>query len=338
MLTSTTRRKRTATILALAAALTVAAPVVEARPGGGGGSFGSRGSRTFNAPSATPTAPGAAAPIQRSQTQPGPGMSNPGMQAPAQGRRFGGGFMAGLLGAGLLGALIGGGFFGGLGGIASFLGLILQVGLLVLLVSFAVRWFRRRQGQPAGAGAPYARTGLDNGPAGGNPGQRNTGLGNAGPGATGSGMSGLGGMMGGGAQRPVQQRQIQIGPNDFQSFERLLGEVQDAYSHEDKVGLRNLATPEMAGYFEEELQANAARGIVNRISNVKLLQGDLSEAWGEGSSDYATVAMRYSLNDVKLDRNSNRVIETEPSEATELWTFVRQPGRPWILSAIQQTN
>ena len=74
--------------------------------------------------------------------------------------------MAGLLGAGLLGALIGGGFFGGLGGIASFLGLILQIGLLVLIVSFAVRWFRRRQGQPAGAGAPYARTGLDNGPAG----------------------------------------------------------------------------------------------------------------------------------------------------------------------------
>ena len=43
-----------------------------------------------------------------------------------------GGFMAGLLGAGLLGALLGGGFFGGLGGIASFLGLILQVGLVVL--------------------------------------------------------------------------------------------------------------------------------------------------------------------------------------------------------------
>ncbi|KAB1071054.1 TIM44-like domain-containing protein [Methylobacterium planeticum] len=330
MLTSTTRRKRTATILALAAALTVAAPVVEARPGGGGSSVGSRGSRTFNAPSATPTAPGAAAPIQRSQTQPGPGMSNPGMQAPAQGRRFGGGFMAGLLGAGLLGALIGGGFFGGLGGIASFLGLILQVGLLVLIVTFAVRWFRRRQGQgqPAGAGAPYARTGLDNGPAG-----SNAAMGSAGPAG-----SGLGGMMGGAAQRPVQQRQIQIGPNDFQSFERLLGEIQDAYSHEDKVGLRNLATPEMAGYFEEELQANAARGVVNRISNVKLLQGDLSEAWGEGSSEYATVAMRYSLNDVKLDRSTNRVIETEPGEATELWTFVRQTGRPWILSAIQQTT
>lgn len=324
MLTSTTRRKRTATILALAAALTVAAPAVEARPGGGG-SMGSRGSRTFNAPSATTTAP-TAAPMQRTQTQPSPGMNNPGMQAPAARPRFGGGFMAGLLGAGLLGALLGGGFFGGLGGIASMLGLLLQVGLVVLLVSFAVRWFRRRNGQPAAAGAPYARTGMDPnaGPGGGS-------TGTGGPGA------GIGGMMGG-AQRPPQQRPVQIGPNDFQAFEKLLGEVQDAYSHEDVVGLRNLATPEMAGYFEEELHNNAARGVVNRIAEVKLQQGDLSEAWGEGSQDFATVAMRYTLKDVTIDRKTDRVVATEPGEATELWTFVRSQGRPWTLSAIQQTR
>ena len=326
MLTSTTRRKRAATILALAAALTVAAPAVEARPGGGG-SMGSRGSRTFNAPSATTTAP-TAAPMQRTQTQPSPGMNNPGMnnpgmQAPAARPRFGGGFMAGLLGAGLLGALLGGGFFGGLGGIASMLGLLLQVGLVVLLVSFAVRWFRRRNGEPVAAGAPYARSGLD----------PNAGGGNAGF----DGAAGAGGMLGG-AQRPPQQRPVQIGPNDFQSFERLLGEVQDAYSHEDMVGLRNLATPEMAGYFEEELRGNKARGVVNRITDVKLQQGDLSEAWGEGAQELATVAMRYTLKDVTIDRNTNRVVETEPGEATELWTFVRSPGRPWILSAIQQTR
>ena len=71
------------------------------------------------------------------------------------------------------------------------------------------------------------------------------------------------------------------------------------------------------------LRANAARGIVSRISDVKPLQGDLSEAWGEGAQDYATVAMRYALKDVKLDRASNRVVGTEPSEATELWTFTQ---------------
>lgn len=330
MLTSTTRRKRAASILALAATLALAAPVVEARPGSGSsGGMGSRGSRTYAPPSATTTAPGAPAPIQRSQTQPGPAMGNPGMNTAAQpGRRFGGGFMAGLLGAGLLGALLGGGFFGGLGGIASFLGLILQVGLVVLLVSFAVRWFRRRQGQPAAAG--HARQNLDGG--------------DMNPGPMAGGSLG-GGPLGGGygnAQRgpapvqPVQARPVQIGPGDFESFEINLNDVQAAYGREDVAALRNLATPEMAGYFIEELRANEARGVVNRISDVKLLQGDLSESWGEGSAEYATVAMRYAIKDVTFDRKTQRVVETGEPEAVELWTFVRERGGRWILSAIQQ--
>ncbi|NEU13835.1 TIM44-like domain-containing protein [Methylobacterium sp. BTF04] len=325
MLTSTTRRKRTATILALAASLAIAAPIVEARPGSGGG-MGSRGSRTYAPPSATTTAPGAPAPIQRSQTQPGPAMGNPGMTAPVQGRRFGGGFFAGLLGAGLLGALLGGGFFGGLGGIASFLGLILQVGLVVLIVSFAVRWFRRRQGAPATPA--YARTG-DAGP------------GNSGTNGGGLGSSGLGGAASYGTARPgpaqaQPQRPVDIGPGDFQSFEIALNGVQEAYGREDVVALRNLATPEMVGYFVEELRGNEAKGVVNRLSDVKLLQGDLSESWAEGNAEYATVAMRYAIKDVTMDRRSNRVVETGEPEALELWTFVRERGGRWILSAIQQ--
>ena len=46
----------------------------------------------------------------------------------------------------------------------------------------------------------------------------------------------------------------------------------------------------MLSYFAEELTQNASRGVVNKISDVKLLQGDLSEAWREGYDDYATVA------------------------------------------------
>ena len=51
---------------------------------------------------------------------------------------------------------------------------------------------------------------------------------------------------------------------------------------------------------------NASRGVVNQISDVKLLQGDLSEAWSEVNDEYATVAMRYSLNDKIVDRASGR--------------------------------
>jgi predicted lipid-binding transport protein (Tim44 family) len=334
MLTSTTRRKRAASILALAATLVLAAPVVEARPGSGSsGGMGSRGSRTYAPPSATTTAPGAPAPIQRSQTQPGPAMGNPGMNTAAQpGRRFGGGFMAGLLGAGLLGALLGGGFFGGLGGIASFLGLILQVGLVVLLVSFAVRWFRRRQGQPAAAG--LSRSTLDG--AGANPGPMGGAPMGGAPGGAPMGGGYGNGQRGPAPVQPVQARPVQIGPGDFQSFEIALNDVQAAYGREDVAALRNLATPEMAGYFIEELRANEARGVVNRISDVKLLQGDLSESWGEGNAEYATVAMRYAIKDVTLDRRTDRVVETGEPEAVELWTFVRERGGRWVLSAIQQ--
>ncbi|QGY03361.1 hypothetical protein MMSR116_16795 [Methylobacterium mesophilicum SR1.6/6] len=324
MLTQFSRRRRVAAFMTLAAALTVAAPIAEARPGGGG-SFGSRGSRTYTAPSATPTAPGGGMTMQRSQTAPSPGMGSPGMQAPAAtGRRFGGGFFAGLLGAGLIGALLGGGFFGGLGGLASMIGLLFQVGLVVLVVMLALRFFRRRS-EPAGAGAPYARSSLDDRPGPG-PGGPAGGV----PGGAGAGMFG--------GQRPPQTRPVQIGPADYQAFERLLGDIQDAYSREDRVTLGNLSTPEMVSYFDEELRNNAARGVVNKISDVKLLQGDLAEAWGEDRNDYATVAMRYALKDVMVERASGRVVQTDSSEATELWTFLLQPGRGWVLSAIQQTR
>jgi len=322
MLTIPPRRRRAATILTLAAALALAAPMAEARPGGSSGGMGSRGSRTYAPPSATTTAPTTAAPIQRSQTQ--PSMGNPGMSpAAAQRPRFGGGFMAGLLGAGLLGALLGGGFFGGLGGIASFIGLLLQIGLVVLLVAFAVRWFRRRQGVPAAAGHARSELGA-NGIGGDRMGGNGLGAGNTGMGR------------GPAPVQPVQTRPVQIGPGDFQSFEIALNGVQEAYGREDVQALRNLATPEMAGYFIEELRANEAKGVVNRISDVKLLQGDLSESWGEGNAEYATVAMRYAIKDVTLDRRTNQVVETGEPEAVELWTFVRERGGRWILSAIQQ--
>src|SRR5262249_55910252 len=132
---------------------------------------------------------------------------------------------------------------------------------------------------------------------------------------------------------------IEIGPADYDTFERLLGEIQSAYGNEDLGALRRLATPEMASYFAEDLTANASRGVVNRIANVKLEQGDLAEAWREGGAEYATVAMRYSLTDKMVDRASGRVVEggDAPQEATELWTFRRAPGGAWLLSAIQQT-
>jgi predicted lipid-binding transport protein (Tim44 family) len=133
---------------------------------------------------------------------------------------------------------------------------------------------------------------------------------------------------------------IQIEPADYEAFERLLVQMQAAYSNEDLNTLRSLATPEMVAFFAEDMQENRGRNQVNKVSDTKLLQGDLAEAWREGDRDYASVAMRFSMIDRYVDVSNGRLVggSDQPVEATEVWTFVRQRGGNWMLSAIQQTN
>ena len=300
-------------LCAMVAALALVAGDADARAGRGG-SFGSRGSQTFSAPPSTATSP-SARPIERSMTQPGqPGSL--GRPSPAGGffnrPGFLGGLFAGFLGAGLLGMLFGNGLFGGLGGFASLLGLLLQVALIVLVGRLLWTWWQRRA-QPAFAGGPaYRDYASPSSPA-------------------------LGGGTGATARaRASGTDEVGLAPDDFNSFERLLGEIQTAYSAEDLNKLRSLASPEIVSYFAEELAANASKGMVDRVSDVKLLQGDLSEAWREGDSEYATVAMRFSLKDEMFDRESGRLVESGPDQATEVWTFMRRRGGHWLLSAVQQ--
>jgi len=298
-------------VIALAAIATafvfIAADDAHARAGGGF-SGGSRGMRTFSAPSATRTAP-SASPIQRSTTQPSGATTPFGASRPGFfGSGLFGGLAAGFLGAGLFGLLFGHGFFGGMGGFASLLGLIIQLALIVFLARLVFAWFSRRNA-PAYAGGP-------SGPA------RNP--------FTLPGANVLG------ANAP-QGEPLTIGKSDYDAFERLLGDIQDAYSGEDINRLRAHVTPEMLSYFSEQLSQNASRGLVNRVGNVRLLQGDLSEAWREGGTEYATVAMRFALTDSMVERATGRVVEGgSPGEVTEIWTFMRSRGGDWILSAIQQ--
>lgn len=59
-----------------------------------------------------------------------------------------GGFAAGFLGCGVLGLLFGRGLFGGLGGVASYLGLLFQLALIVMLARLI--WSRWHHGDFAG--------------------------------------------------------------------------------------------------------------------------------------------------------------------------------------------
>jgi predicted lipid-binding transport protein (Tim44 family) len=284
------------------------------------GGAGSRGSRTFSAPPPTNTAPSPAAPIQRSIT-PTPGAQQPGFnpglqQRPGFGRGLMGGLAGGLLGAGLFGLLTGHGFFGGIGGFFSIIGFLFQIALLAVLARFAFNWWQSRNLAPAAGARPRPT------------------------------MAAFTGGAGFGASAPPQRPKVQplqLSAADFPAFERLLAETQDAYGREDSAALSRLATSEMCGYFNEELEQRRQKGLVNRISGVKLLQGDLAEAWQEGRDEYATVAMRFALIDVTQDRATGRVVSgdpMQPTQSTEVWTFRRPAGSgpdAWRLSAIQQT-
>jgi predicted lipid-binding transport protein (Tim44 family) len=312
-------------LLALVAAVSFTIVAADARPSG---SSGSRGSRTYSPPAPTATEPKGAAPIERTTTQPTtrPNVAQTGStvgQAARPGGLFGGGLLGGLaagfIGAGLFGLLFGHGLAGGLGGLASIFGLLLQIVIVVVVARLIWTWWQRRS-QPAYAGHSSPRQDLDGG------GSNRLGLG---------GLGGLGGF-GGGAQ--TTDAPLQLKPEDFDAFERLNREILLAYGKEDLAALRSRVTPEMLSYYSEELSRNASNGDVNQISDVKLLQGDLSEAWREGQDEYATVAMRYSLNDRMVARDDGRLIEELPSEATEHWTFRRVPGGQWVLSAVQQNG
>lgn len=328
---------RLAVMTMMAGVVAFGITAVDARPGGGKSS-GSRGSQTNVAPPSTSTAPGTAQPMQRSVTPAGPAAA----AAPAAGAAAGAagaaaaaakpsmarslmmGLGAGLLGAGLFGLLSGSGFLAGLGSLAGMLGFLLQIALIGGVIFLIVRLVRGRR-EPAMA-APAAGIARD-AQAGQNPMQRQM----------------MGGMMGGAAQ-PAQPaiQPLNLTGEDFGAFEKLLVDVQTAYGSENVPALRAMLTPEMAAYFEGDLSDNEAKGVVNKIANVKLLQGDLSEAWREAGGEYATVAMRYAISDALIERRTGRTIEgdlAKTGEVTEVWTFVREPGTAqtgWKLSAIQQ--
>ena len=302
---------RLTAVLATFAVLALgAADCAEAKVGGGG-SIGSRGGRTFSAPPTTNTAPKAAAPVQKSITQPNAATAS--VSNAARPSMFGG--MRGLLFGGLMAGLFA--HFFGFGMLAGVLGFVLQTALIAGLAFLAYTWFRnRKSGMPQMAAA---RPGYGAAP------QPQAAAYRAATGTTG----GAG---------------LTVSPEDFNAFERLLGEIQLAYGRGDTRALGDRTTPEMLSYFSSDLAANAAKGERNEITEPKLLQGDLSESWTEASGEYATVAMRFSLLDRIVDANSGRIVAgsaTEPGQTTELWTF-RRPvgGRPqqWVLSAIQQAN
>lgn len=294
-------------LFALIAALAIALPIALA-PGladaraGAGASMGSSGSRTWSAPPATNTAP-YTAPMQRSLTPNSPSPGYGGGYGYHSG--FGSGLMGALLGVGLASMLLGHGFIGF--GLFGLFGLIIRIAIIVWLV----RWVLRLIGGPAPA--------MAGGPAMFAP------------------------PLGAGPMSPQPRPggvPISITPTDYQGFEQSLKDIQAAWSAHDLNHLSALLTPEMLSYFGEQLAQQTSRGVRNTVTDVRLVQGDLAQAWAEAGREYATVAMRFQMIDATYDQ-AGHVVDgsaTEHVTATEVWTFVRVLGGRWILSAIQQTR
>ena len=309
-------RWRTVAVALLCAWVALAPGLAEARAGSSRGGFsqGSRGSRTYQN--------NGAAPMQRSLTPtPSPSQPNfaprPSPFAPG----YGGGFMqqhpfmsgllGGFAGAGLAGMLFGRSAYAADGsGFGSMLGMLLQFALIAGLIWLAISFFRRRSQLATAPGIFPGSVGALGAPAS--------------------------------AQRdPVQ---IAISEADFNAWGDLLTGIQAAWTKGDLGTLRRYVTPEMLSYFSEELSRNVSEGVENRVERVTLLKGDLQEAWSDGDLEYATARLRWSALDymVALPQSSGgqevivRGDPAQPTEATEMWTFVRSQGGHWLLSAIQQ--
>jgi predicted lipid-binding transport protein (Tim44 family) len=301
-------------------------------------SSGSRGSKTYTPPPATTTAPNAVKPVERSVT-PAPAQQpqaaqpqaapKPAAAAPAapaaqpsffQRNPFLSGLMGGMLGAGLVGMLMGGGF-GGFAGGAGFLGLLLQIAVIGGLGYLLYSFFRKRQEQNAEGHAL----------AGGPKADLNERLARIADAPIGSSA----------AQAADVPDKLGLGADDYDSFERLLLRVQSAWSKGDIESLKDAATEEMLGYFRDDLAENKAKGMANKVDEVRLEQGDLAEAWADGTDEYATVALRWSGLDRMVSLTDGKVVEGNEhvrTEATEIWTFRRHTGGTWTLSAIQQVE
>jgi predicted lipid-binding transport protein (Tim44 family) len=272
---------------------------------GGGHSFGSRGAFTYFSPRQTTLAPGAA-PFERSQAQMG-GYGRPGMGMAGSFNRhpFMSGLLGGFIGAGIFGMLFGGGFMHMGLGFGGFFGVLLQLAILF----FIVRWLMRRF---LGGGAATNRQPVAPQPSIYAP-----------VGAQTSGVAPL-----------------QITPADSQAFAQCLVYVQQAWGAGDLNAIAQAATPEMMGYFRDQLATLSRQGLRNRVANVTVDGMEVSEAWSEGGTDFATVALRFSMLDVTEDA-AGRVVDGSPTVralVTEIWTFTRRRGGHWTLAAIQQTR
>ena len=291
---------------------------------GGGGSSGSRGSRSYSAPARpSPSFPSRPAPPPTTFQQPAPQRSG-----------WMGGLMGGIGGL-LLGGLIGSMLFGGIGsGLFGGIGLM-EILIIGGLVYFALTYLRSRQ-QPALAGSHAGHAASH----GADTAARQ-------PGGSLSYSTG-------GVETPAAPSELDRGVGHIRQMDGAFDpvrfadtasdfffKIQAGWMARDMGFVRDLLTPEMHATLQGQGDRLKAERRINRLENIAVRSGEVTEAWQEGGQDFVTVRFLANLLDYTVDETSNQVIEgsrTEPVRFEEYWTFVRPVGpNPWRLTAIQQS-
>lgn len=300
---------------------------VFARAGGGRSSgFGSRGSRTYNAPARPAPSQNQ---FQKEQTQQQRPVSP--AQIPQSPSRFGG-FMrslAGGLAGGFIGALLfrslgfGGGFgSGGFGGIGLLDIILLGIGIFIIyklvkskktatVPSHEENYQRFDQGynyQPV-KDIPTAPSYGDD---------LTIGL------------------------SRIRQFDPSFDENRFkETATDIFFKVQAAWMSRDIESSRHLFAPEILELMRNDVAKIKTEGRINRLENIAMRNVEITETWQEQGKDYITIEISANVLDYITDE-SGRLIEgsrTEPVKFIEYWTFVKPVGTgAWQLTAIQQAE
>lgn len=222
------------------------------------------------------------------------------------------GIASGFLNAGLIGLVLGYGIFDELGGIASLVGLFLQLVLICVVARLSWLWWRRRTAPETAGLTPrqladeYVRP-LPS------------------------------------RARESQDSMVATGSvpavtaSDRAAFERLFVEVKRAYGSKDLAALRSHVTRDLFDVLSSSLSHDET-GDLEGVSDIRLLDSKLAGHWREGDADFARLSIKFSLaehlRDNANDHNSVAT-ETRKVEATEVWTFMRRARGDWRVSAIQ---
>ena len=288
---------------------------VDARAGGGRVA-GSRGSRSFQAPSRStqPTAPQREA-IPQQPLAPGP---QPGGFMRGLGTAMLGGFLGSMLFSGLANA----GGFGGLGG--SGFGMM-EILLFGGLAYFLYRKYRASRAVAApGYGAMQYQDPRSQAP---------TSYSNNPPVQESLPLNGI-------DYRSLTLMDRSFTPEQFvKTAQDLFFKIQGAWNKQDLATLRGLCGVELMKSWQDEIAQLKARGQKNRMENIALRESEITEVWTENGEDFITLRLFANLLDYTVD-DTGAVIngsDTNSVEFEEFWTFTRPVGpNTWKLSAVQQ--